>query len=194
MRGASLCIFLPFMGLAELSFTKVGYQIAQNTRWWVRPLSNRMGCHSKRGDIHCLWSVSELSWDTWHRWDELLVESVYQLLVPLGSFLLTKVLGSQIAHEMPHFRYPLSTENTYIMRCWTAMRDINCLWSVSTFSLDKWKQMCLWVSPSYVPQRLTPKLPTKCKFGVSSHSQSGKLGAKLWGETSIAYELFQNTP
>ena len=87
MRGASLCIFLPFMGLAELSFTKVGYQIAQNTRWWVRPLSNRMGCHSKRGDIHCLWSVSELSWDTWHRWDELLVESVYQLLVPLGSFL-----------------------------------------------------------------------------------------------------------
>ena len=116
----------------------------------------------------------------------------------------TKV-GSQIAPKMPHFGYPLSTENAYIMGCWcwTARRYINCLWSASKPSLCALSRLyelhCalfrhLWVTPSYVPRRLTLKLLTKCKFGVSSHSQSGKLGAKLWGETSIAYELFQNLP
>ena len=113
MRGASLCILLFFMGLDELSFTKVGYQIAQNTRWWVRPLSNRMGCHSKRGDIHCLWSVSELSWDTWHRWDELLVESVYQLLVPLGSFL-PRFLALKL-HTKCHISDTLSAQKIPIL-------------------------------------------------------------------------------
>ncbi len=83
------------------------------------------------------------------------------------------------------------------MAYWTARRDIPyCSWSVSEPSLDalhRWEELhCasfrhMWVSPSYVPQRLTLKLLTKCKFWVSSHSQHGKLCAELWGETSIAY-------
>ena len=84
-------------------------------------------------------------------------------------------IGSQIARKMPHFGYPLSSENTYIMGCWTAMKDIHCLWSVSKPSLDASSTgeelSCpssrhMWVSPRYVPRRLTLELPTKCKFWV----------------------------
>ena len=87
MRGASLCILLPLMGLTKLCSTKVDSQIAQNTRCWVYPLSTKMACRSRRRDIHCSWSASKPSIDAWCRWEELLIAPAYHLLVPLSYFL-----------------------------------------------------------------------------------------------------------
>ena len=201
MGGASLCILLPFMGLTELCFAKVDCQIAQNTRGcWGYTLSVPKWLVILKGETY----ITNMR----------CFKPILRCMRPMGGALnrirlsiigstepfSTKV-SSQVARQMPHFEYPLSTNNTYIMGCWTARRDINCLWSVSKPSLDalsRWEELpCasarhLWVSPSYVPQRLTLRLLSKCKFGVSS--QYAKLGAELWGETSIAYELFQNLP
>ena len=84
LRCASSCRFI---GLTELCSTKVDYQNAHKIPDVGYPLSTKMGCHSNRRGIHCLWSISNPSSDVWDWWEELLIASVYQLLVPLGHFL-----------------------------------------------------------------------------------------------------------
>ena len=169
IEGASLCILLPLMVLTQLYSTKADSQIAQNTRCWVRPLSTKIACCSERRDIHCLWSVSNQSWDAWAQWEGLLIASVYQLLVPLSHFL------PRLALKLHAKYHILDTLSVHKMGCWTARRDIHCLWSASNPFLDalsRWEELpCasvrhLWASPSYVPRRCTLKLVTKCKFVV----------------------------
>ena len=116
MGGTSLCIVLPLMGRTKICSTKIDSQIAQNTRCWVRPLSTKIACCSERRDIHCLWSVSNQSWDAWAQWEGLLIASVYQLLVQLSHFLPRLALR---LHAKCHILNTLSVQkiHTYIMGC-----------------------------------------------------------------------------
>ena len=68
----------------------------------------------------------------------------------------TKV-GSQIARKMSHCLRIPSQCRKYITGCWTARRDIHCLWSVWKPSLDRlhryeelpWASLQhMWVSPA----------------------------------------------
>ena len=139
------------------------------------PLSTKMGCRSKRRVIHCFWSVSNPSWDAWDWHEELLIASIYQLLVPLNHFLPRLALK---LHAKCHF---LDTLPVQKMGCWTARRDIHCLWSASKPSLGT---LCrcedlpcasfrhLWVSPSCVQRRPTLKSLTKCNLGYPLNMQN----------------------
>ena len=115
------------------------------------PLSTKMGCRSKRRVIHCFWSVSNPSWDAWDWWEELLIASVYQLLVPLSHFLPRLALK---LHAKYHILDTLSVQK---MGCWTARRDIHCLWSASNPFLDalsRWEELpCASVRHSCGPHR-----------------------------------------
>ena len=103
------------------------------------------------------------------------LDRIYLSLIGPTEPISTKV-GSQIARKMPHFEYPLSTENTYLyygmLNCkeWHPLL-MKCFKTFIRY-INRWEELLpcasfryLWVSPSYVPQRLTLKSLTKCKFG-----------------------------
>ena len=183
------------MGLTELCSAKVDYQIAQNTRCWVHPLSTKMDCHSKWRGIHCLWSVSKPSWDAWDGWEELLIEYIYQLLDPLSHFLPRLALKF---HTKCHIFNSLSVQK---MGCCATRRGIHCSWSIPIPSLNAlswWYELTCayfchsWVSPRHFPPRLTLKMHTKCQ--IFSTLSVRKWDAIIQWEVSIAYEVFPNLP
>ena len=155
---------------------------------------NDLSC-SKWRDIHCLWKC---------------FKAIPRYMIRMGgardSICLSIIgstepfstnAGSQIARKMPHFGYPLSPES-WMLNC-NDRHPLPMSYFETSLRYIKqvgWASLCifrhLWVSPSYIPWYLTLKSLTKCKFWVSP--QYGKLGAELWGETFIAYELFQNLP
>ena len=174
MGGASLCIYLPLIGLTKLCSTKVDSQNAHKIPDVGYPLSTKMGCHSNRRGIHCLWSISNPSSDVWDWWEELLMASVYPLLVPLGHFL--PGLALKLLAKC-HIWDTLSVQK---MGCWPARRDIQCLWSASKPFLDalsggeelpctSLRHLCISLSlcsTKIVSQIILPK----CKCWVSSQS------------------------
>ena len=138
MRGASLCILLPLMGLTKLCSTKVDSQIAQNTRCWVHPLSAKMACRSKRRDIHCLWSVLQPYWDACDWWEELSKH------LSINYWSHWAICYQDSLSKFNAKCHILDSLSVYKMRCWTARRDIHCWWSVSKPSLDalsRWEEL-----------------------------------------------------
>ena len=123
----------------------------------------KIGWWTARRAIHSIWIVSSPALGAEWRWDKLSMStvSVTQLWVSPCSF--RPPVDSQIAHKIPDFQYPLSTESGML-------RDIHSIWIVSKPALGtewRWETFftvsaChLLVSPCIFSPRLALKLHTK---------------------------------
>ncbi len=117
-------------------------------------------------------------------------------MLPKGlSVLFLIAVDSQIAHKLPNFGYPLSMENgmlhnkgryPLLMKCFKPF--LMCIRQAGGALVSICNtHVCLNVSFSTA---VTLKLHTKHQIAVPS--QYGKLLTALKGDTSIAYEVFQN--
>ena len=99
------------------------------------------------------------------------VVSIFQPLMGLTMRISTTV-DSQIAHKIPDFQYPLSTDTEngvpcYQKRCLLLMKYSNTFircHKPNRYELSYTSFCHSWVSPRYYPPRLTLKMHSKCQL------------------------------
>ena len=196
---ASLCIFLPLMGLTKTCPTNVHSQNAHKMPNFKYPIGTENGTilYNERHTLLMKW------FRTFLRCMRQIEGASLCILLPL--MVLTQLYStkadSQIAQNTRCWVRPLSTK----IACCSERRDIHCLWSVSKQSWDAWAQWeglliasvyQLLVQLSHFLPRLALRLHAKCHILNTLSVQTIPIlwDVELQGETSIAYEVFQNLP
>ena len=157
-----------------------------------------MGWYATYRDIHCSWSVPKPSLDVLIRWYELPYASFCHSLVSPRHF------PPRLTLKMHTKCVILSTLSAQKKECYSTMRGIHCLWSVSKHSLDAWNRY-LGGAPLFILLQLIMGLTKLCSTKVDSQIAHNTrcwthaLSVPKWlvvpkGETSIACEVLHKHP
>ena len=195
MVWASLCIFLPLMGLIDKFSTKVGSQNAHKMSNFKYPLSIENGLLFYDDTHPLLMNCSQ----TFLIYMKQMGGASLCILLPLMG--LTKLcstkVDSQIAQNTRCWVRPLSTK----IACCSKERDIHCLWIASKPSWDArdwWEELLiasgyqLLVQLSHFYQGWLSNCTQNAIFWIPSRYR--KWDDVLPWETSIAHEVFQYLP
>ena len=172
--GRSCCQHLPATYGSHRAISHHGWlsNYTQNTRFSI-PSQHRkwdMLCYKERHPLlmKCF--------KTFFRCIEPMACASWCIFPPFWSLIQTfsTNVHSQNVHKMPHFMYPLSTQNGMLFYNERHPLLMKCSKS-SLNARDRWEELLcvslyrLWVSPGYVPRRLTLKSLTKFKvLGILS--------------------------
>ena len=128
-------------------------------------------------DIHSIWIVSKHNLSAEGRWGKLLTVSASHLWSSPFNF--PPWFGSQIAHKIPDFQYPLSTDNG--MLHYKERHPLVMKYSKTSFRFVQymaWAFLCIFLSlmgpmktfPTKVDPQNAHKMPN-CKYPLSTENE-----------------------